>query len=182
VYTARFLIIGTVTTLAIGLGAAPATAVTTDDTIVTFTVAAGNLSIAVPGTATIGGGASGTPTSSALGTITVTDGRGAADGSWTASVASTDFATGGGTATEKILKALIDYWSGGQTASTGDGAFAGGQAAVGNAQTLASSRTAFTRTGGTGNSTASWNPTLVFHTPLANVAGAYVGTVTHSVA
>jgi hypothetical protein len=50
------------------------------------------------------------------------------------------------------------------------------------AQTLNVSRTAFTLTAGTGNNTATWNPTLVVALPAAAVVGTYTGTVTHSVA
>ncbi|WJK42161.1 hypothetical protein O7608_07170 [Solwaraspora sp. WMMA2056] len=42
--------------------------------------------------------------------------------------------------------------------------------------------TAFSHDGGTGNNSATWNPTLDVNVPLANIAGTYTGTVTHSVA
>ncbi|MFI9644053.1 hypothetical protein ACIG87_29055 [Micromonospora sp. NPDC051925] len=42
--------------------------------------------------------------------------------------------------------------------------------------------TAFTHVGGTGNNTATWNPTLVVNVPLDSQAGISPGTVTHSVA
>ncbi|GLY95410.1 hypothetical protein [Actinoplanes sp. NBRC 103695] len=181
-HTARFLIIGTATTLAIGLSAAPAAAAPDGDTIVTFTISAGTLDIVVPGTAAIAGGAAGLPTSGPLGPVTVTDGRAAADGTWEVEAEGTDFETGGGTPTETITDDLVEYWSGPATATTGAGPFVPGQATAAQSEPLDATVIAFNRTGGTGNGSATWNPTLIFNTPLANVAGAYVGTVTHSVA
>lgn len=50
------VIIGTVTTLAIGLGAAPAVAADTDTTTVTFEILAGTLDIDAPAAADLGTG------------------------------------------------------------------------------------------------------------------------------
>lgn len=90
------------------------------DTTTTFSLAAGSLAISAPASRDLGSGPTGGGTVSAqLGTVTVTDDRGALAGAWTASVSSTDFTTGGATANETIGKAQITYWSGAATSSSG---------------------------------------------------------------
>jgi hypothetical protein len=158
--------------------AAPASA---QDTTVTFTVQAGSLAISVPGAADLGTVDPGVTQSGQIGTVTVTDERAALSASWTASVASTEFTTGGGTASETIPNTAVSYWSGPATATTGTGTFTPGQAAAGDAVVLSEQRTAFSLTGGVGSNTASWNPTLVIDVPAAAVVGTYTGTVTHTV-
>jgi hypothetical protein len=164
----------------VGLATAPAAAAPTGSTTTTFVVSGGTLDITVPATATIGTGAPGTTITGQLGTVTVIDTRGADPASWSASVTSTDFTTGGGGAGHVVLATSVDYASGPSTATTGDGTFtpSGAAAALNNTTPLV----AFTHTGGTGNNSAAWNPTLNIHAPLASVAGTYTGTVTHSVA
>jgi hypothetical protein len=79
--------------LALGALALPAAA---DTTTTTFTLSGGALSISVPASKNLGSAATGASSlSSQLGTVTVTDDRGALAGCWTATVASTDFTTGG---------------------------------------------------------------------------------------
>ena len=174
---------GTIALVCAAALTAPARAATTGDTTTTFTLTAGNLAITAPASASLGSVATGTGTTSAqLGSVSVTDGRGALLGSWTTSVSSTDFTTGGATANETITKASADYWSGAATATTGTGTFTPGQLLALNKQALSSSRTAFSATVVIGNNTASWNPTMVINVPAAAVAGVYSGTVTHSVA
>jgi hypothetical protein len=153
------------------------------DTTTTFSLAAGSLSISAPASRDLGSGSTGGGTVSAqLGTVTVTDNRGALVGTWTASVSSTDFTTGGATANETIAKGQVTYWSGTATASSGVAVFAPGQASAANAQALSVSRTAFSATAIVGNNSASWNPTVTVNVPAAAVAGDYTGTITHSVA
>jgi hypothetical protein len=151
------------------------------DTSVTVTVGEGDLEISVPASANLGTGDPGTSVSGQLGSVTVTDARAAIDGSWAASVSSSAFTTGGGTPDETIANSAVFYWSGPATATSGAGTFVPGQAAAGNAQSLDASRTAFSRTTGAGNSSATWNPTLRIDLPAAAVTGNYTGTVTHSV-
>ena len=163
--------------------ASPAYAATSGDTTTTFTLTAGNLAISSPASASLGSVGTGTATTSAqLGAVSVTDTRGALLGSWTTSVSSTDFTTGGATADETIVKAQADYWSGAATSTTGTAVFVPGQLLVANKQTLGSSRTAFSATSIIGNDTAAWNPTVIINIPAQAVAGAYSGTITHSVA
>ncbi|MFJ9847707.1 hypothetical protein ACIRYZ_46300 [Kitasatospora sp. NPDC101155] len=57
-----------------------------------------------------------------------------------------------------------------------------GQATAAQAQSLNVSRTAYSLTGGTGNNSATWNPTLVVAIPASAVNGTHTGTVTHSIA
>jgi hypothetical protein len=149
---------------------------------VTFTLTAGLLQVSDPSNTSLGSVATGTATvSSQLGAVTVSDGRGALLGSWTASVASTDFTTGGATANETISKASVDYWSGAATSTTGTAVFVPGQATALLKQAMSASRTAYSATGVIGNTTATWNPTVVVNIPAQAVAGTYSGTVTHSI-
>jgi hypothetical protein len=167
--------------------AAPASAV---DTSTTFTVTGDGLAITVfPASAPLGSGAPGTDIAPAagIGTFTVTDARSVEPAAWTASVTSTAFTTPGGGASRIIANSSVDYWSGTCTGTGGDGGGAtptwtGGQANAGAAQNLGASRTACSLTGGAGANTGSWDPHLIVHVPANAVAGAYTGTVTHSVA
>jgi hypothetical protein len=153
------------------------------DTTTTFTLAGGALSISAPASKDLGSGPTGGGTVSAqLGTVTVTDTRGALAGSWTATVSSTDFTTGGGTGNETIAKGSVTYWSGASTATSGVAVFLAGQLLAANAQALSASRTAFSASATVGNNSASWNPTVTVNVPAAAVAGDYSGTITHSVA
>ncbi len=157
-------------------------AATSGTTTTTFTVAGGALSITAPATASLGSSAPGANLSGQLGNVTVTDARANLVASWTATVSTTDFTTGGGTASETIGKANVSYWSGGTTAHTGTAVFTPGQATAATAVALSSPQTAFTATAGVGNNSATWDPTLIIAVPAAAVAGTYTGTVTHSVA
>ncbi|MBF9134336.1 hypothetical protein I0C86_36215 [Plantactinospora sp. S1510] len=182
--TTRTLLLGAAATVALGLLASPAVAAPSGETDVTFEILAGTLDITVPATADLGTGSPGAPLDGPLGAVTVTDGRASDDASWEATVTATVFQTGGGTPPETILPSEIEYWSGPATATTGTGTFTPGQLTSAEAEPLDSVTpvVAFTHTGGTGNNTATWNPTLVVNVPLDSQAGVYTGTVTHSVA
>lgn len=181
---AKICLAGAAAAAMVGFLAAPAVAAPTDTTDTTFEVLAGTLDIDAPAAADLGDGAPGGTITGQLGTVTVTDSRGAADASWEASVTATVFQTGGGTPAETVTPEEIDYWSGPATATTGNGTFTPGQLTAGDAEALSgvTPLVAFTHTGGTGGNTASWNPTLVVNVPLDSIAGVYTGTVTHSVA
>lgn len=158
---------------------------TTCSTTVTFTVAAeGGLQITVPDTASLGSGNSGGQISAQLGPVTVSDQRAALTATWVASVvaAAGAFTTGGGTAAETVPTTAVLYWSGPATATTGTGTFVPGQVNAAAAQSLDASRTAFSKTTGSGDNSATWNPTIVVNVPAQAVAGVYTGTVNHSVA
>jgi large repetitive protein len=147
-----------------------------------ITIAGGALAITVPASTTLPGASPAGTTSAALGTVTVTDQRGIAGASWTATVTGTTFVTGHGTAPETIPLTQVTYWSGPATATTGTGAFTPGQASAAAAVSLTTPRTAFSLTSGTSITSASWNPTLSVSVPAAAVAGTYTATITHSVA
>lgn len=183
-HTARLLLVSTAATLTVGLAATPALAAPSDATTVTFQILAGTLDIDAPATVGLGSGTSGAAISGSAGPTTVIDSRASAVASWVATVTSSNFQTAGGTPAETVLADEIDYWSGPATTTTGNGTFTPGQTTAGGAGPLddVAPLTAFTHTGGTGNNTATWNPTLNVNVPLDNQSGVYTGTVTHSVA
>src|SRR5919205_1164062 len=101
-----------VLTAGIVLAATATTAAQAADTTTSFTLGAGALAISAPATANLGTAATGTANLSAsLGAVQVTDARGALLGTWTATVSSTDFTTGGVTANETVTKANVAYAS-----------------------------------------------------------------------
>lgn len=163
-------------------GTCPAS--TTCPTTVTFAVTAPDgLTITVPdGPVSLGGNPPGSQITGQLGLVTVSDQRAALTATWTATVSATNFTTGGGTPSETIPSGDVLYWSGLATATTGTGTFVPGQPTAASAVTLDSSRTAFSKTTGSGNNSASWNPTLIINVPDQAVAGTYTGTVNHLVA
>ncbi|MFI6507807.1 hypothetical protein ACIBCT_09395 [Streptosporangium sp. NPDC050855] len=164
------------------LSAAPAVAAPTDETIVTFAVEAGSLDIvAPPGPIDLGSAPPGGTLTGPIGPVSVSDTRGGATSEWTASVYATNFVA----AALTIPPTAIDYWSGPTTATTGGGTFIPGQPtalAAAPLDLVATPLVAFAHTGGTGGSTATWNPTLIVNIPITAQIGAYSGTVTHSVA
>jgi len=162
--------------------AVPAQAAPSADSNATFEVLAGTLDITVPATADLGIDTPSATLSGQLGSVTVMDGRASADGSWQAAVSTTDFRTRGGVPSETVSANDVFYWSGPATATTGDGTFTPGQVDAAAVDRLGDLSVAFTHVGGTGNNTATWNPTLVVNIPLFVQAGIYTGTVTHSVA
>lgn len=159
----------------------PADAATQGDTTTVFTTTAGSLSITVPASASIGSGPAGSSLSAQLGAVQVVDNRALLTGSWTTTVSSTAFVTGGSTAAETVSNGSVSYWSGPATASSGVGSRTPGQLTAANAQDLSASRTAFSKVTGAGNNSTTWNPTLIIAVPSAAVAGTYTGTITHSV-
>ncbi len=144
----------------------------------TISRSTGALFISVPASADLGSAAAGSAQVSAhLGGVTVTDTRDAASADWVATVSSTDFTTGGATAPETISKGSVGYSPGSATSTTGDATFA-----PGTAGSLGSARTAFSASDGTGDNSATWNPTITVTLPAQVVGGNYSGVVVHSVA
>ena len=160
-----------------GLMAPPASAAP-GDTITTFSITGGALTISVPAsTVNLGStGAGSTTFSGQLGNTSVTDQRGALLAAWTVTVSSTDFVTGGASANETVAKAGISYSSGAASATTGTGAFVPG---VIPSLALATPGPTWA---GVGVNSATWNPTLSFVLQGAQVAGTYTGTINQSVA
>lgn len=128
--TAKICLAGAAAAAMVGVLAAPAAAAPTDTTTTTFEVLVGTLDIDAPAAADLGDGAPGGTITGQLGTVTVTDSRGATNASWVASVTATVFQTGGASPPETVLPEEINYWSGPSTASTGDGTLTPGQAAA----------------------------------------------------
>jgi hypothetical protein len=147
-------------------------------TSATFSLNAGALSISQPSTANLGSATVGSPIlSGPLGAVTVTDTRGSLVAQWTATVTSTSFTTSTATTFETVPTSSIAYTAGLATATTGLGTFTPGVLA-----NLSAPGTAFSLAAGTGNNSASWNPTITFTLSTSQVAGTYTGVITHSVA
>jgi hypothetical protein len=145
------------------------------DTTTTFSVTSGALTMTAPATANLGSGAPGTTISGPLGTVTVNDARALLTASWTATVSSTTWVTGGGTGAEVIQPQAATYAPGTVTTT--------GTISV-NPQTVTlstSPQPVVTASSGTGNNTASWDPTISIAVPPAAVNGTYTATVVHSV-
>jgi hypothetical protein len=143
----------------------------------------GSLSISVPASVNLSTGTpiNATSLSATMGDVTVTDTRASVLNGWTATVASTDFTTGGGSSYEKIPRASLSYWSGAATATSGAGVFVPGQATALLAAPLAATVPAFSVTGVVAGTSATWRPTIVVRIPIGVVVGTYQGTITHSV-
>jgi len=183
VHTARLLIIGTVSALAVGLGAAPALAANPSGTDVTFEIQAGGLDLTTAADADLGDTAvSGAAITATLGAVSVLDTRASADSSWTATAVSSAFVTGAGTGTSLIAATNVRYWSGAVTANSGTGTATGQQLTAPASVQIDTAKSAVVNAGGSGNNTVTWSPTLIVNVPISNVAGVYTGTVTHSVA
>ncbi|MER7419330.1 hypothetical protein ABT346_21545 [Micromonospora peucetia] len=162
--------------------AAPASAAPTGDTIVTFTVATADLNISVPASVNLGSVFPGGVVTGEIGTVKVTDDRAALNATWAVTVSTTSFTTGTRTPEETISPALVEYWSGGQTGSTGTGTLVPGQPTPADAVSLSVPRIAFSKTSGSGDNSASWAPDIRVAVPATAVGGTYQGVITHSVA
>ena len=125
------------------------------DCAVTVAVVAGPLTITVPATASLGSGPPGGTISSGLGTVQVTDDRGfGAD--WTATVASTGFATGTGTQAETIPAGNARYLIAALSSATGPATFT----PVPSVRLSASPQAVVSATNVAGNTTVTWDPTV----------------------
>ncbi|MEU7861382.1 hypothetical protein [Nonomuraea sp. NPDC049141] len=171
-----------VVSLGLGAPAAPAAAAGAIGaaTNSTFALHANTLTITVPASSNLGNGSQGNTLSATLGTITVDDGR---NGSmtWTTTVTSTNFTTGGGSAGETITKGNISYWSGPATGQSGGGSRFPGQLTAADKVPLSSPVTAFRGTKSPLATSTSWQPKLVISVPIAAVLGHYTGVITHTV-
>ncbi|GAB2463260.1 hypothetical protein GCM10027187_34090 [Streptosporangium sandarakinum] len=173
----KFTMAAVVAGLGLATVTAPPATAASDDTIVTFTIDSGDLTINAPDSVDLGSVASdATSISGPMGPVTVTDKRGVLNGSWTATAISTDFTTGAATPPETVPNINVTYTPGAATATTGTGTFTPGPGGIINVP-----RVAFTGTDLVGDNSATWNPTLTITIPDGRVAGTYTGTVTHSV-
>jgi hypothetical protein len=145
------------------------------DTTVTFTVTSGLLTITAPATANLGSGVPGGTITDTIGNVTVTDNRAQLAASWTATASSTNWTTGGGTPAETIPATDAAYRPG---AVTTTGIITASPFDI----TLSSgAQTVVTGTGGTGDNSATWDPTLEVSAPDAAVVGSYTATLTEAV-
>ncbi|MEV1153892.1 hypothetical protein AB0J27_00580 [Micromonospora chokoriensis] len=162
--------------------ASPAAAAPSGDTIVTFSIATADLNITVPASINLGSAFAGNSITGELGTVTVTDERAALAATWTVTVTSSSFVSGGGSPEETIPPNNVEYWSGAATATTGTGTFVPGQPTQADAVSLSVPRTAFSKTSGAGVNSASWAPDIRITIPATAVGGSYTGVITHSAA
>jgi hypothetical protein len=157
------------------VSAAPSVASGDPDTTMTFTVTSGALTMTAPGIANLGSGAPGTTISAPLGSVTVTDNRALFSASWTATASSTDFVTGGGGPGNTIPASDANYDPG---AITHTGTITTTPTDI----TLANSpQTVVAGTAGSGDNSASWNPTISVAIPASAVGGTYTATLVQSV-
>ena len=145
------------------------------DTTVTFSVTSGALTMTAPGTAKFSSGGPGSTIKGSLGTVSVTHGRALAPASWTATVSSTNFTTGGGSPAETTPAADLFYDPGFITTTGVITVTPTGVALSASPQTIVAG------TNGTGINTASWTPVIVVSVPTTAVTGTYTGTITESV-
>ncbi|MCK9901527.1 hypothetical protein MXD63_15770 [Frankia sp. Cpl3] len=150
--------------------------------LMAVTPATGMLALSAPATASLGSAPVGDTITATLGAVTVSDLRDLVGGSWTATVTATTFVSGTGGPARTIDTSRLSFWSGPAVATSGTATFTPGQPTAGDAVPLTSPRTAFTVTGQTGATAATWNPTLVIATPTTLTSGTYTGTITYSVA
>jgi uncharacterized repeat protein (TIGR01451 family) len=150
---------------------------------VSITISSGALTMTAPASAALPSTVPGGLSSAKLGTVSVSDTRGATAGtaSWTATVSATAFATGGRSLPETIPLSGTTYFSGPATATTGTGTFSPAEPTAGSAINLTMPRPAFSLSGGSTINSASWNPTVSVTVPGSAVAGSYSATITHSV-
>lgn len=142
------------------------------DTVTTFSLAGGSLSVSVQPTAALANGNSGsTSISGQLGAVQVTDNRGGTT-PWSAAATSTKFTTGTGNPESTGVT-----YNAGTITTTG--------IVVMPLATNRSLNATPTQVVGptviTGNNTASWNPTLTVTLPASALTGDYTGTVNTSV-
>ncbi len=144
------------------------------DTVTTFSVNGGSLSVTAQPSAGLAPVADeGTTTTGSLGAVTVTDDRSGVAG-WVASATSTAFSrAGGGSATT----GAISYTTG--TVATSGTVTATAAPVNTDVQTVVAVVTA---TAVSGDNTASWTPDLSVTLPVGALTGVYTGTVTTSVA
>lgn len=174
--------IGALATSALAVALFPSAAGAAAPTTTTFSITGGSLTISAPAAAALGSGAPGGSLSAALGTVTVTDTRGALLAAWTATASTTAFTTGSATGPETISPSSVSYASGPATTNTGLGVPVAGQLSTSLAAPMTTSVTAFSKLLGTGNNSTAWNPTVIVAVPAEAVSGSYSGTITHSVA
>jgi hypothetical protein len=152
-------------------------------TTVTFSVTTGLLTLTVPAiTAALTDVAPGATSTGALGAVTVTDDRALLTAAWTVTASTSTFTTGLGSPAETIPVSDVGYAVGSITTTgtiTATGIDLPAGTAVGDFSGTAQPVVA--GTAGSGNNTATWDPTISVAVPASAVGGDYTGTLTHSV-
>ena len=143
---------------------------------VTVAIVTGFLSITAPGSADLGTAAPGGTASARLGTVQVTDDRASLAG-WTATVSSTDFTTGAGTAAQTIPARDILYSITGFASTTGSATFT----PTPGTNLSTALQAAAQATNAHGDNSATWNPLIQVTVPSGTAAGTYSAIITHSV-
>jgi hypothetical protein len=151
------------------------------DSIVTFAVTGGSLSITAPaGPVSIGSVASSlteTPTSAALGAVTVTDLRGGELG-WTVTAGATSFVNGSAQ-TVTVATAGKSLYTAPDADPTATGTVTVTPTSLTQLSPPASVQVA---TAVDGANSATWSPTIGVTVPASANTGTYTSTLTHSVA
>lgn len=164
------------------------------DTTTTFSVTGGTIAISAPAATDLTASQVIHTTDSSivaqLGNVTVTDTRGALNGTWSSDVDSTNFTTGAASGNETIAKSAVTYLEG-VAVPTGVAVI---HPRGNNLLTLAdvgslaarsfgaSPLAAYSAAAVVGNNSATWNPVIAVSIPSGVVAGTYTGTITHSAA
>lgn len=141
------------------------------DTMVTFTVTSGALTMTAPGAANLGSGAPGTTVGAPIGLVTVTDNRALLSAAWTATASSTDFINGANT-----IPATDANYDAGALTHTGTITVTATDITLANTP-----QTVVAGTAGSGDNSASWNPTISVAIPASAVGGTYTATLVQSV-
>jgi hypothetical protein len=141
------------------------------DTTLTFTVTSGALTMTAPGFANLGSGAPGTTVGAPIGPVTVTDNRALLSAAWTATASSTDFLNGANT-----IPATDANYDPGLITHTGTITVTGSDITLANTP-----QTVVAGTAGSGDNSASWNPTISVAIPASAVGGTYTATLVQSV-
>jgi hypothetical protein len=143
------------------------------DTVTTFDIESGTLSISAPASVYLGHVPAATASiSGTMGNIEVADNRDITVATWIATVTTTTFSNG----TTTIPTTDVSYSS---PAGTVTGPGSGTATGVVNGP-IGAGKTAQTFTAGTGVTTTTWDPTVTI-TLTGATAGHYTGTITHSV-
>ena len=131
-------------------------------------VVTGVLSISAPASADLGAAAPGGTSGAGLGVVQVTDDRDGLTG-WTATVSSTDFTTGRGTASETIPVTDVRYLISGFVSTTGSATFT----RTPTTSLSTSPQGVVTATDVHGDNSVTWNPEIRVSVPSGAVGGTY---------
>jgi hypothetical protein len=155
----------------------PAAAPGDPSTTITFTVTTGALTLSVPSSATLGSGAPNTTIGpAAIGPCSVVDLRAQNPASWTVTAAQTDFDNITRTGAPLIPATAASYLPGSFSVIGTINVVAHNISSLTNTE-----QDVLTATGGVGNTTTSWDPTVAVFVPSTAVGGTYTGTLTQSV-